>query len=81
MHGEHAEAQRAANHAGLGNNYSGGVHWALLWITQTGAEKKYLGAQLSQTLSVATDSPQQPGQVTCRLWGSTFLKGEVDYTD
>lgn len=30
MHREHAEARRAASHAGLGNNYSGAARRALL---------------------------------------------------
>lgn len=78
MHREHAGAQRAASHAGLGNNYSGEVSRALLIDAQTGAEKKHPPAQLSQAPSATKDLPHQPGQVTCHLWSPIFLKDEMD---
>lgn len=73
MQREHAEAWRAASHAGLGNNYSGAACRALLmdranrWREKTMQELGSCGCQA-------------PLRVRHIGLGKSFLKGEADYT-
>lgn len=76
MHGERAEAPRAASRASLGNNCFGAMCQAPL-MDNTNQPR----AQLLQRLSTTTtDSPGKPGQGTHLLWGPIFLQGETDYS-